>query len=144
VATVEWKVMKDGKEDPVSRKLFTRFNRAILAFKPTPDEVPMHTEMMRLVSNLRALRSDRLDASEPFLDFSMCLSLIVSAATYVLYSCFYHTENQRAYRVMIGFLGVALGLVFYMLLNYNEVFNGSILVSPRPFQELESGRHILE
>ena len=143
VAIVEWPMLKEGRQDPVARELFLKVTRTLYAYKPSPAEVPLHSETLRLVSICRALRHDRIEGGEPFLDFSMWLALILSAVIYILFSCFYFARNARAYRLMVGFLGAALGLVFFMLLSYNSVFSGAIIVGPKPFLNLEGATDLL-
>lgn len=145
VAKVEWELMKQGKQDPISHQMITQFNKSMFAYRPASiGEVPLHSQTLELISRYRGLRHDRLEGSESYLDNTMWCALVLGAGIYIGYSCFFHTENQKAYRVMVASLGAALGLVFYMLVIYDNAFVGPGRVSPKAFQDLGEKYWVLE
>jgi len=137
VAEVEWPMLKDGRQDPVAHRVITAFDTLINAYQPaTIGELPRHTEMLHLVDACREMRHDRLQGATTCLDQPMWLGLFTCAGLFLGYATFFAARNSRAHRVMVGFLGAAVGMVFYMLLIYNYPFAGPAGISPQPFRDL--------
>jgi hypothetical protein len=145
VAKVEWGLMKNGEQDPVSHEMITQFNKTLFAYRPASmGELPLHSQTLELITRYRGLRHDRLEGSEPYLDATMWCALVLGAGIYVVYSCLFRSENKAAYRSMVASLGAALGLVFYMLVIYNHAFVGPGRVTPKAFQDLGDRYWVLE
>jgi len=137
VVAVEWPLVEQGLQDPGAHRLITDVNKLLLAYSPaTLGELPRHGETLGLVTQYRGLRHDRIRGGLPYLDRTMWTALVLGAGIYIVYSSFFRVENRRAYTVMMATLGAALGLVFYMLVLYNFVFDGPGGIRPDPFREL--------
>jgi len=137
VIKVEWPSLREAKEDAESHRLITEVNRIMVAYKPAVlGEFPLHTETLRLISENRGLRHDRIKGSKPHLETPMWTALFIAAILLVAYSSMFVVPRFSTHVFMISSLGASLGIMFYILVVYNYPFTEPGAIVSEPFQRL--------
>ena len=137
VVKVEWHTLREGKEDEESHRLISRISQIMVAYRPANiSELPLHSETLRLISENRGLRHDRIKGSEPNLGPPMWIALFCAALFFILYSSMFIISRFSTHVLMIAALGASLGLMFYLLVIYNYPFLEPAELSNEPFRRL--------
>ena len=99
-------------------------------------ELAAQQEELRLLSNYRELRGIRIENTKPLIDNNLLLILSLSAMVYLFYQSLYKMIQLRVHLIMYLALTTSIGLVFIMILIFNNPFIGPSAISPEPFQKL--------
>jgi xanthine/uracil permease len=92
-----------------------------------------------LLTDYTDLRRNRIQSEKSFLAKPMWAALIISAILLILFSALFKTKNIRIHAVMIALVGGSLGVMFFLLVIYNNPFWGPSAIEPTPFKKtLES------
>jgi len=133
----EWPKLSKAKQDETVHLLSARIAAIILLFNPRNNgELVLHQETMRLLSNYRELRHDRIMGGNPILDTPMWITLIGGTVIFLLYLCFLDVPSFLHHALMMGALSIFLGLVFYLLVLYNYPFDEPTAISADEFKKL--------
>jgi Protein of unknown function (DUF4239) len=138
VVDQEWPAMTHGdKELIATREELKDLHSFIVRFAPTSyGQLADRQEMLRLFSEYRELRRDRLESAEPSLDRTMWISLVASSVIFMLFSCLHPMGSLRISVTLIVMLSSSISFVFYILVMYSQAFVGSAAISAEPFVRL--------
>jgi len=133
----EWPKQAQTLQDETAHKLITQINATILSFYPSDNrEIALHQETMRIVSEYRALRHDRIIGGRPNITPSMWITLIGGTIIYLIFLCFFDIPCFKHHAFMIGMFGAFVALVYCLLIVYNFPFTDPGAISSEPFQNL--------
>jgi hypothetical protein len=137
VINSEWPSMKKGQYDTKASLKFLNFGNLVGQYKPKDyAELAAQQEELRLLSNYRELRGIRIENTKPLIDNNLLLILSLSAMVYLFYQSLYKMIQLRVHLIMYLALTTSIGLVFIMILIFNNPFIGPSAISPEPFQKL--------
>lgn len=135
VITEEWPKMLKNQNDLPALNELNKFSRLMHQFKPSNfGELAAQQEMLRLLGDYRLLRNSRVLSAKSFIDPPMFLSLGLGAFCFLFYQCLYSMKSNRLHMVMISLLSISLGLIFYLILIYNNPFIGPSKIDPEDFK----------
>jgi hypothetical protein len=133
----EWPKQAQALQDEAAHKLITHINAVILSFYPSDSrEMALHQETLRIVSEYRGLRHDRIIGGRPNLTPSMWITLIGGTILYLIFLCFFDIPCFKHHAFMIGMFGAFVALVYSLLIVYNFPFTEPGAISSKPFQNL--------
>lgn len=133
----EWPKQAQALQDETAHKLITHINTAILSFYPRDNrEIVLHQEPLRIVSEYRGLRHDRIIGGKPNLTPSMWITLVGGTILYLIFLCFFDIPCFKHHAFMIGMFGAFVALVYCLLIVYNFPLNNPGMISSEPFQKL--------
>lgn len=145
VINQEWPSLTSQALDVETFKKLARINSLFLNHKPTNlDGFAVHNEGLRLFSNYRDLRRDRIENASSFINKPMWGALILSALFLQLYSAFFKTRNIKIHAVMMALVGGSLGVMFFLLVLLDNPFWGPSAILPIPFQKTLDAIAILQ
>jgi hypothetical protein len=134
----EWPKHAQGLQDESAHMLITRMNAVILAFYPRDNrEMVLHQETLRIVSEYRGLRHDRIIGGRPNLTPSMWITLVGGTILYLIFLCFFDIPCFKHHAFMVGTFGAFVALVYCLLIVYNYPFTDPGAISSEPFQKLQ-------
>ena len=136
----EWPILNQQQFDLNAFKSLDRIKQIFLNHKPSKFEgLAIHNEGLSLLSDYTDLRRNRIESAKSFLAKPMWAALIISAVLLILFSALFKTKNIRIHAVMIALVGASLGVMFFLLVIYDNPFWGPSAIQPTPFQKtLES------
>jgi ABC-type multidrug transport system fused ATPase/permease subunit len=133
----EWPKQSQGIQDETAHKLITDINTAILSYYPQDNrEMALHQETLKIVSEYRSLRHDRIIGGRPNLTIPMWITLIGGTILHLIFLCFFDIPCFRHHAFMIGMYGAFVALVYCLLIVYNFPFASPSEITPEPFQKL--------
>lgn len=133
----EWPKQSQARQDETAHKLITCINDRILTFIPRDNrEMALHQETLRIVSEYRGLRHDRIIGGRPNLTPSMWITLIGGTVLFLIFLCFFDIPCFKHHAFMIGMFGAFVALVYCLLIVYNYPFTAPGAISSEPFQNL--------
>lgn len=136
----EWPILNEQQFDLNAFKSLDRIKNIFVNHKPSNFEgTAIHNEGLSLLSDYTDLRRNRIESAKSFLAKPMWAALIISAVLLILFSALFKTKNIRIHAVMIALVGGSLGVMFFLLVIYNNPFWGPSMIQPTPFlKTLES------
>ena len=136
----EWPILNQQKFDLDAFKSLDRIQQIFVSHKPSNFEsIAIHNEGLSLLSAYTDLRRNRIESAKSFLAKPMWAALIISAILLILFSALFKTKNIRIHAVMIALVGGSLGVMFFLLVIYDNPFWGPSAIEPTPFKKtLES------
>lgn len=136
-AEVEWPLMAEGRRDPGSERMLEALTALLRRHEAaTLGELPAQQELLRLLAQARSLRQDRIKGGVSYLDLPMWLSLAVGSLILLGFASMLDVPSRRQHLLMQGALGASIGVVFYLLLIYDNPFLGPGAISPAALREL--------
>ena len=137
VINTEWPLLTQGQFDVTVFKEFNAIESLIVNFKPhTFGELSAQQEMLRQLSEYRELRRVRIENAKSFIDPPLWAALFISAELLILFSVLFKTHNIRMHAVMTSIVGASLGIIFFLLVLYNNPFLGPNAIQPAAFKNL--------
>ena len=136
----EWPILSQQKYDLDAFKSLNRIQQIMVNHKPSNFEsIAIHNEGLSLLTDYTDLRRNRIQSAKSFLAKPMWAALIISAILLILFSALFKTKNIRIHAIMIALVGGSLGVMFFLLVIYDNPFWGPSAIEPAPFQKtLES------
>ena len=145
VIKTEWPLLTQGQFDVKAFKEFNAVESLIVNFKPnTLGELSAQQEMLRQLSEYRELRRARIENAKSFIDPPLWAALFLSAELLILFSVLFKTHNIRMHALMTTIVGASLGIVFFLLVLYNNPFLGPNAIQPAAFKNLLESFTILD
>jgi hypothetical protein len=136
VINQEWPNLSNGEMDVETFKKIERINALFMTHKASNlNEVAIHNEGLRLVSTYRDLRRGRFENAASYVGTPLWGALVLSALFLTLFSAFFKTSNIRIHAVMMALEGGALGVMFFLLVLYDNPFSGPGAIKSTPFQK---------
>lgn len=138
----EWPALADGNG---SEKTSEALERIFSVLGPmTPDDAWASQYEMAYgnLNEIVVLRAERIDHSKSVLPEIYWFLLWTGGLLIVLYMSLSYMENWRMHAVAVGLMSAMLGVVFVLLLEASEPFQGDTAVSPEPFQRALVEMHV--
>lgn len=133
----EWPILNKQQFDLNAFKSLDRIKNIFVNHKPSNFEgTAIHNEGLSLLSDYTDLRRNRIESAKSFLAKPMWAALIISAILLILFSALFKTKNIRIHAVMIALVGGSLGVMFFLLVIYNNPFWGPSAIQPTPFEKM--------
>jgi hypothetical protein len=133
----EWPKLSQARQDETAHKHITHINAEILAFYPRDNrEMVLHQETLKIVSEYRGLRHDRIIGGRPNLTPSMWITLVGGTLLYLIFLCFFDIPCFKHHAFMIAMFGAFVALVYCLLIVYNFPFTDPGAISSEPFRDL--------
>ena len=121
----EWPTLGKGEFNADTFNKLNHISALFLKHKPTSlDELAIHNEGLRLLSTYRDLRRNRIENSNSYIGKPMWGALTLSALFLILFSAFFKTRNIRIHAVMMALVGASLGVMFFLLVLFDNPFWG--------------------
>jgi hypothetical protein len=145
VINQEWPNLTSQKMDVATFKKLEHINSIFHNHKAANLEgLAIHIEALRLFSTYRDLRRYRLENAVSFMGKPMWGALVISALLLTLFSAFFKTSNIRIHAVMMALEGGALGVMFFLLVLFDNPFSGPSAIQPTAFQKTLDSIAILQ
>ena len=140
VINKDWPTLGTQRFDLDTFEQLDSLSRLFLSYKPTGyDGVAIQNEALRLLSNYRDSRRSRIENASSFVGKPMWGALVLSALFLILFSAFFKTQNIPIHAIMMALVGGSLGVMFFLLVLFDNPFLGPSAIQPIPFQKtLES------
>ena len=133
----EWPSLNQQQFDINAFKSLDRIKQIFVSHKPSNFEgIAIHNEGLSLLSDYTDLRRNRIESAKSFLAKPMWAALIISAILLIVFSALFKTRNIRIHAVMIALVGGSLGVMFFLLVIYDNPFWGPSAIEPAPFQKM--------
>lgn len=133
----EWSKQAQGIQDDAAHRLITDINTAILSFHPQDNrEMALHLETLKIVTEYRSLRHDRIIGGRPNLTLPMWITLVGGTLLHLIFLCFFDIPCFRHHAFMIAMYGAFVALVYCLLVVYNFPFSSPSEITSEPFQKL--------
>lgn len=145
VINQEWPKLTKQEIDVETFKQLEYINSIFHNYKALNLEgLAIHTETLRLFSTYRDMRRNRIENAVSFVGKPMWGALVLSALFLTLFSAFFKTSNIRIHAVMIALEGGALGVMFFLLVLFDNPFSGPSAIQPTAFQKTLDSIAILQ
>jgi presenilin-like A22 family membrane protease len=145
VINQEWPNLTSQKMDVETFKKLEHINTTFHNHQAANLEgLAVHTETLRLFSTYRDLRRNRIENAVSFVGRPMWGALVLSALFLTLFSAFFKTKNIRIHAVMMALEGGSLGVMFFLLVLFDNPFAGPSAIQPTSFQKTLDSIAILQ
>jgi hypothetical protein len=130
----EWPLMREEKFDLSTDLVLKEFIDTLLRFNPKNNgELAAHQEELRLISDYRQLRLNRIWASKYDISSPINICLAICAFLLMIQYSLYSMPNKKHHITMIFFLSSSMSLLFYVIYEYHTPFRGLDSIQPTAF-----------
>ena len=137
VVEVEWPQMEEKGRDPGAGRMLADLTSLLLQHQPPSlGDQAARQDMLHLLAQARSLRQDRVKGCVAYLDRPMWISLTTGSVILLGFACLMQMSSLRQHIIMQATLGASIGVVFYLLLIYDQPFLGPGAISPTAMKEL--------
>ena len=135
VITEEWADQAEGKIDPAAAwKPLERLHATLVEFHPANlGESVVQAEILRTLNELYSARRHRLLAASEGVPEVIWWIMGLGGALTVFFSFFFGMPSFRMHLAMTGMLSASLALVFFLIIELDWPFRGTLSVSPGAF-----------
>lgn len=102
----------------------------------SPRQEVLYSELIGRLNDLERWRVQRLDDAREELPSVIWLALLAGASLTIGFAFFLGTENVVAHGVMIAVLAALVGVVFYVIVELDHPFAGTVKVGSEGFQSI--------
>jgi hypothetical protein len=133
----EWPAMSKGNDNIQALKKLKAFNDLVVPYIPQNNgELNAHAETLRLLSEYRELRRDRVMSIKPLIANLLWFLLIFNSLMITLLLCLADIKSYRIHSFAFILFSSALSVIFSLLILYNYPFSGPQAISVEPFKKL--------
>lgn len=136
----EWPAMERGQSSDEARKALQTLEHRISSLKPNPTdprEDAAFQKSIELVIGLEDLRRQRLADNHDSLPSPMWVCLVVGGLLTIGFGYLFGVEHFRAQLFMTAAVASAVALQFFLLIELDYPFRGSIGVSPSAYVDVQ-------
>ncbi|HEV8615284.1 MAG TPA: DUF4239 domain-containing protein [Methylomirabilota bacterium] len=138
VVSEEWTTQAEGRPSERSWAALEGVYKDMIDFDPkTPREQIVHTEQLREFNELLDYRRARLTMAVSGLQPVIWVVVLAGTALVIAFSWFFGTGNVRAHYGMSALMGVAIGLVLFLIAILDYPFRGGVSISPAAFEQVQ-------
>ena len=138
VIAEEWKTQSEGRAGERTWQALEAVHKDILDFEPrTVREQIVHVEQLREVNELLDHRRARLAMAASGLQPVIWVVVLVGTTLVIAFSWFFGTTNVRAHYIMTALMGVAIGLVLFLIAILDYPFRGGVSIAPTAFEQVQ-------
>jgi hypothetical protein len=138
VVSEEWKLQATGRPSERSWLALEGVYKEMIDFEPkTPREQIVHAEQLREFNELLDYRRARLTMAGSGLQPVIWVVVLFGTALVIAFSWFFGTDNIRAHYVMSALMGVAIGLVLFLIASLDYPFRGGVSISAVAFEQVQ-------
>jgi hypothetical protein len=133
----EWKLLREGTEDPKAWKYVNRMYSELAGYTPkTPAQGAFYGQAMSQLQDLVVARRTRLNEANVSVPGAFEVMLLLGAVLALLTTLNFKPAGDRLQLVMIGGASVLVGLALLVGLLLDFPFSGDVTVSKKPFTEI--------
>lgn len=119
-------VILKGKPDINALIKLKIFNDIILSYEPkTYGQLALHQEILRLFSEYRNIREDRIDNNQALIADILWEILIVISILYIFLLCLADIKSYAYHSFILFIFSTCLSMIFALLILYDHPFLGS-------------------
>ena len=119
-------VVLKGKYDKKALVKLKKFSDIILFYEPVSNgQLAIHQEVMRLLSEYRDIREDRIKNNEALIANILWEILIIISILYVFLLCLADIKNYSYHAFILFIFTTCLSMIFALLVLYDQPFLGS-------------------
>jgi hypothetical protein len=138
VIDVEWPLMKHRVIVAQDIALLERLAKQIDGFVPkTVGQSDVHQMAMTQLERLFDARRERLVQSEPSVPNVLWFALVAGALAMLAFAFLFGVENRPAQLVMTAILAGLIAILFIVISEFDEPFNGSVAISSNGWSILQ-------
>jgi hypothetical protein len=138
VISEEWRLQTEGRPSERSWSTLEAVHKDMLDFEPkTMREQIVHAEQLREFNTLLDDRRARLMMSASGLQPVIWIVVVIGTALVIAFSWFFGTDNVRAHYGMTALMGVAIGLVLFLIAILDYPFRGGVSITPTAFEQVQ-------
>lgn len=120
---------------PLANQALAAIWRGVHGLSPTTlHHQILYEELTVRLNELERFRAQRLDDAREELPHVIWLALIIGAVLTIGFAFFLGTENVRAHAVMIAVLAALVGVIFYVIVELDHPFTGTVSIGEEGFQ----------
>jgi len=137
VIDVGWPAQRRGEIATQNSATLDKFQRDFEAFEPVTEELKiLAADISREFDSLEESRSIRLDSVRSELPPPLWVLILLGALICIVATWFFHTESLKMHLWMTGLMAALLGLMVYMVAVLDNLYRGTVSVSPAPFERV--------
>jgi hypothetical protein len=143
IIAVEWPLMSTRTQVSKDLTLLEKLAHQIDTYAPkTPGQAVAQQEAMTQLTRLFDSRRLRLIQSAPSVPLVLWFALIAGALAMLSFAFLFGVENRRAQLVMTAILAGLIAVLFIVISEFDEPFNGSVSISVEGWTALQ--QHLAE
>jgi hypothetical protein len=133
----EWPAMANGAPDTKTIEKAKAFHDLVIHFSPKNNqELAAHQEVLRLMSEYRELRRNRVMTIEPLIGGLLWFVLLSTLSVFYIALCFLEIKGYQIHALQVALLSVAISATFSLLVLYDYPFLGPQGISVDPFKSV--------
>jgi len=137
VVETEWSFMEKGIPDKKALQKLKSFHDLVIHIEPKNNtELSAYQEVLRLMSEYRELRRNRVMTTEPLIGDILWLVLISNLLVFAIALCFVEVESYPVHSMQLALCSLGISGIFSLLILYNYPFLGPVAVSAEPFKSI--------
>ena len=137
VVEAEWSFMEKGIPDKKALQKLKSFHDLVIHIEPKNNtELSAHQEVLRLMSEYRELRRNRVMTTEPFIGDILWVVLISNLTVFAIALCFVEVESYPVHSIQLALCLLGISCIFSLLILYNYPFLGPAAVTAEPFRSI--------
>src|ERR1051326_1474906 len=134
----EWPLQQKGEMSPDAWRVLEAAHRAMLTFEPkTEGEKIVHQEQLKKMSEVMSLRRSRNYATNQGISGQVWAVMIIGTMLMIAVIWFFGTASPRAHLWITGSVGLAIGLVLFLVAALDYPLRGELSVSPEAFEAVQ-------
>ena len=137
VVETEWSFMEQRIPDKKALEKLKSFHDLIIHIEPKNNtELSAHQEVLRLMSEYRELRRNRVMTTEPLIGDILWVVLICNLLVFAIALCFVEVDNYLVHSMQLALCSLVISAIFSLLILYNYPFLGPEAVTVKPFKSI--------
>jgi len=133
----EWKAMAHERASPQAFAALNSMWQAYAAIDPQTNRASaLYGEVLRHLGDVSDHRRDRIRAAATTIPGTLWVVLLASGAATIGFTYCFAGRNLRTQAIMTAVLGGVIGLLLFVVLEFNLPFTGDISVPPTAFNQV--------
>ncbi len=131
----EFPAMAVFQQPPAKNRALEAIWKAVQGLSPaSPRQQVLYGELIGRLNELERMRVKRLDDARDGLPGVIWLALVAGAVLTIGFTYLLGTENRNAHAVMIAVLAALVGVVFYVIVELDYPFAGTVRIGTETFR----------
>jgi len=132
-----WPLHRKGITKTEGTKLLDDFQDELYAFEPkTNREVGLFQEALRQFNRLVELRRLRTSSVNDGMPFVVWVLILLGGSITLIICWLFNIPSLRLHVTMNGLIGLAVGILIYLIIMLDYPFRGELSISPEAYQQV--------